>query len=140
MRQFNTLLNQPELMALNAHSKEALAAQEIWKAIAPDNLATLSHASSIKNKQLTLFANNNTIAAKIKLFVPSLLIQLQKQGCEVTSIRVKVQVKSGLVAKPKRLKEISPQAAINLNRLANQLSGTALGDALTKLAKNSIKN
>jgi Dna[CI] antecedent, DciA len=134
MRQFNALLKQPELIALNAHSKDAQAAQAIWVAIAPDNLAKFSHASSIKNKQLSLYANNNAVAAKIKLFIPSLLIQLEKQGCEVTSIRVKVQVKSTLQAKPKAIKKLSAKAAIDLNQLAEKLSGTALGDALARLA------
>jgi hypothetical protein len=134
MRQFNALLKQPELIALNTHSKDAQVAQEIWGAIAPDNLANFSHASSIKNKQLSLYANNNAVAAKIKLFIPSLLIQLEKQGCEVTSIRVKVQVKSTSQAKPKAIKKLSTKAATNLHQLAKKLSGTALGDALARLA------
>jgi len=134
MRQFNTLLKQPELIALNAHTKEALTAQAIWIAVAPDNLAKFSHASSIKNKQFNLYAQNNAVAAKIKLFIPSLLIQLEKRGCEVTSIRVKVQVKSTSQAKPKTIKKLSAKAAIDLNQLAKKLSGTALGDALARLA------
>ncbi|MBC7698316.1 MAG: DUF721 domain-containing protein [Bacteroidia bacterium] len=134
MRQFNTLLKQPELLALNAHNKELEAAQKIWMAIAPDNLAQLSHATSIKNQQFTIFANSNAVAAKIKLFIPSLLIKLEKQECEVTSIRVKVQVKSTPQVKPKPIKKLSTQAASDLNKLAEKLSGTALGDALARLA------
>lgn len=134
MRQFNALLKQTELIALNAHSREAQVAQEIWVATAPDNLAKFSHASSLKNKQLNLFANNNAVAAKIKLYIPSLLIQLEKQGCEVTSIRVKVQVKSSPQTKPKVIKKLSAKAAADLHQLAEKLSGTALGDALTRLA------
>lgn len=134
MRQFNALLKQPELLALNAHSKDNQFAQEIWGAIAPDNLANFSHASSIKNKQLNLHASNNAVAAKIKLFIPSLLIQLEKRGCEVTSIRVKVQVKSNPQPKPKTIKKLSAQAAADLNKLAEKLYGTTLGDALARLA------
>ena len=134
MRQFNTLLKQPELLALNAHNKELEAAQIIWMAIAPDNLAQFSQATSIKNQQFTIFANSNAVAAKIKLFIPSLLIKLEKQECEVTSIRVKVQVKSTPQVKPKPIKKLSTQAASDLNKLAEKLSGTALGDALARLA------
>jgi len=134
MRQFKALLKQPELIALNAHTKETQAAQAIWVAIAPDNLAKFSHASSIKNKQFNLHAQNNAVAAKIKLFIPSLLIQLEKRGCEVTSIRVKVQVKSTSQAKAKTIKKLSTKAAIDLNQLAKKLAGTALGDALARLA------
>lgn len=134
MRQFNSLLKQPELIALNARNLEAQAAQEIWKAVAPDNLAQFSHASSIKNKQFNLFADNNAVAAKIKLFIPSLLIKLENQGCEVTSIQVKVQVKSTPPVKTKRIKKLSLHAATELNQLSKKLSGTPLGDALARLA------
>jgi hypothetical protein len=134
MRQFNALLNQPELKGLAAHSKETLAAQKIWLSIAPGNLGQLSHASSIKNQQLNLYASNNAVAAKIKLCIPSLLIQLEKQGCEVTAIRVKVQVKSSPQAQPKAIKKLSRQAANELDGLAKKLSGTDLGDALARLA------
>jgi hypothetical protein len=134
MQQFNALLKQPELIALNAHTKDAQVAQKIWGLIAPDNLAKFSHASSIKNKQLNLYAHNNAVAAKIKLLIPSLLIQLEKQGCEVTSIQVKVQVKSSPQAKSKAIKKLSSKAGNELNQLAEKLSGTALGDALSRLA------
>jgi len=134
MRQFNALLKQPELIALNAHAKEAQVAQEIWMTIAPENLAKFSHARNVKNKQLNIFADNNAVAAKIKLFVPSLLIQLEKQGCEVTAIQVKVQVKSTPQTKPKAIKKLSVSAAADLRQLAKKLSGTPLGDSLARLA------
>ena len=137
MLRFNALLNNPGLTALDAHAKEAQSAQKIWVEIAPDNLAQLSHAASIKNQQFTIFANNNAVAAKIKLFMPSLLIKLQKLGCEVTSIRVKVQVKSSPQAKPKVIKKISAKAGLELKQLANKLAGSPLGDALIKLANKA---
>lgn len=137
MQRFNTLLKQPELSALNARTLETHTAQKIWAAIAPDNLAQFSHASSIKNHQLTLFANNNAVAAKIKLLIPSLLIKLEKQECEVTAIRVKVQVKSAPQPKPEVLKKLSPLAAKQLKQLGEKMPGTALGDALCRLAKNA---
>ncbi|HSI38154.1 MAG TPA: DciA family protein [Methylotenera sp.] len=137
MQRFNTLLNQPELTMLRARTQETQTAQKIWEAIAPDNLAQLSHASSIKNQQFTVIANNNAVAAKIKLFIPSLLIKLEKQGCEVTAIRVKVQVKSTPPTKTKTLKKLSAHAASNLNQLAEKISGTTLGDALARLAKKA---
>lgn len=137
MQRFNALLNQPELTMLKARTQETQTAQKIWEAIAPDNLAQFSHASSIKNQQFTVIANNNAVAAKIKLFIPSLLIKLEKQGCEVTAIRVKVQVKSTPPTKTKTIKKLSTHAASNLNQLAEKISGTTLGDALARLAKKA---
>lgn len=137
MRQFNSLLKQPELVALNAHTKEAQVAQNIWEKIAPENLAQFSHATAIKNQQFTILAHSNAVAAKIKLFIPSLLIQLEKQECEVTSIRVKVQVKSTPIAKPKVIKKLSLQAGSDLKILAEKLTGTPLGEALARLASKA---
>lgn len=137
MQRFNVLLNQPELKALNARNQQTQAAQKMWESIAPDNLARFSHASTIKNQQFTIFADNNAVAAKIKLLTPSLILKLQKQGCEVTLIRVKVQVKSSLQPKQKQLKKLSPVAAEQLQQLSKKLAGTALGEALTRLAKNA---
>jgi hypothetical protein len=137
MQRFNALLNQPELNMLKARNQETQAAQKIWEAIAPDNLAQLSHASGIKNQQFTVIANNNAVAAKIKLFIPSLLIKLEKRECEVTAIRVKVQVKSTPPTKTKTIKKLSIHAASNLNQLAEKISGTTLGDALARLAKKA---
>lgn len=138
MQRFNTLLAQTELNALSVRNKENEVAQKIWEAIAPDNLALYSRAGSIKNKQFTVFAVNNAVAAKIKLFIPSLLIQLEKQECEVTAIRVKVQVKSTSTPKPKAIRKLSNNAATSLNELAEKISGTPLADALARLAKKSV--
>lgn len=137
MHQFNSLLKLPELVALNAHTKEARIAQNIWEMIAPENLAQFSHATAIKNQQFTILAHSNAVAAKIKLFIPSLLIQLEKQECEVTSIRVKVQVKSSPQAEPKMLKKLSSQAGSDLKSLAEKLTGTPLGEALARLASKA---
>ncbi|MFZ3088748.1 MAG: DciA family protein [Methylotenera sp.] len=137
MQRFNTILKHPELNALNARNQQTQTAQKIWEAIAPDNLAQFSHASSIKNQQFTVFADNNVVAAKIKLLLPSLLIKLQKQVCEVTAIRVKVQVKSTPQPKLKPRKKLSPMAVSQLKQLGKKLSGTALGDALDKLIKTA---
>ena len=137
MQRFKTLLNHPELNALYTHTQETQAAQQIWEAIAPDNLAKFSRAISIKNKQLNVYADNSVVAAKIKLLLPSLLIQLQKQECEVTAIRVKVQVKSSPQPKRKTPRKLTPAAVSSLKQLGEKLAGTALGDAINKISKNA---
>jgi hypothetical protein len=137
MQRFNTLLKHPELNALNTRTQETQAAQKIWEEIVPDYLAKFSRASSIKNKQLNIYADNSVVAAKIKLLSLSLLIQLQKQVCEVTAIRVKVQVKSSPQPKLKTPRKLTPAAVSSLKELSVKLTGTALGDALNKLYKSA---
>ena len=137
MQRFNSLLSHPTLSALNAHNREAEFAHHIWQQIAPDNLANFSRGLHIKNQQFTISTSNNAVAAKIKLFVPSLLIQLQNRGYEVTAIRLKVQVKSTPEIKPKVIKKLSSKAAAHLNLFAGSLTDTELGDALAKLAQKA---
>jgi len=139
MQRFNTLLKQPELIELNKRTQESQAAQKLWGEIAPDNMAQFSHISSIKNNQFTVYANNNAVAAKIKLLIPSLLIKLEKQGYEVTAIRVKVQAKSSPLPVPKFRKSLSTEAIHQLQKLEVKLSGTSLGESLAKLLKNASK-
>jgi hypothetical protein len=139
MQRFNTLLKQPELIELNKRTLESQAAQKLWVEIAPDNMAQFSHISSIKNNQFTVYANNNAVAAKIKLLIPSLLIKLEKQGYEVTAIRVKVQAKSSPLPVPKFRKSLSTEAIHQLQKLEVKLSGTSLGESLAKLLKNASK-
>lgn len=135
MRQLNILLHQPEFNALKVQAKQAAMAQSLWLAIAPRAVTQFSHASGIENHQLQLFADNSAVAAKIKLLTPSLLIQLEKQGCEVTAIRVKVQVKSNSHPPQKTIKKLSSNAAANIQHLAEKLSGSPLGDVLARLAR-----
>jgi len=137
MERFNSLLKHPELNALHTRTQAVQAAQKIWEAIAPADVTKFSHASSIKNQQFTVVADNSVVAAKIKLLIPSLLIQLQKQEREVTAIRVKVQVKSAPQAKPKSPRKLSTAAAQRLENLSSQLGDSALGAALKKLSKNA---
>lgn len=134
MRQFNALFNQAELNVLSEHAKKAAVAQQLWLSIAPAPMVRYCHASSLENKQLSLRADNNAVAAKIKLLIPSLLIRLEKQGSEVTAIQVKVQVKSSPQAKVKVLKTLSKNSAASIDELAKKLKGTPLGASLAKLA------
>jgi hypothetical protein len=138
MRRFNALCKEnPELAALSGQADSLTASQKIWSAILPDTLKPFTQAGSVNHGRLTVYADNGAVAAKIKLLLPSLLNELQKQGLEVTSIRVEMQVKSSprKPAKPRR--NISPQAASSLGKLADDLRGSALGEALAKLSRRS---
>lgn len=137
MEQFKAILRQLELNGLNTHNQQSQTAKKIWQTIAPAELLKFTHAGSIKNHELTVLADNNAVAAKLKLLLPSLLIQLKKQECEVTAIRVKVQVKSAAKAKPKPLRKLSASAAMQLNSLGEKLAGSPLGEALKKICKNA---
>jgi hypothetical protein len=135
MRRLNALFNDnADLAALSSQAGNLTATQKTWDAIAPDSLKQFTQAGSVKHKRLIVYADNGAVAAKIKMLLPSLLTKLQNQGLEVTSIRVVVQVKSGLEKPAKSVRNLSPQAASSLQNLAVELKGSALGDALSRLA------
>ncbi len=137
MERLNSLLKHTALSALNQRHQQSEAANKIWEAVVPADLVKFCHAVEVKNHQITVLAENNAVAAKIKLLTPSLLIQLKKQECEITAIRVKVQVKSALQNKSKPLRKLSHTAAKQLGDLASKLAGTPLGEALKKISKNA---
>jgi hypothetical protein len=82
------------------------------------------------------------VATKIKLSSASLLTQLQNlqktepfyRECKVTSIAVKVQVKSQARPKTNVPRKLSKEAATRLNNLASQLGESTLSEKLKKLA------
>ncbi len=135
MQKIGALLKaQNQLSSLTEQASSLIASQALWLSIVPENLKPYTQAGNIKHKRLTVHADNGAIAARIKMLSPSLLIQLQKQGVEVTSIRVQVQVQSNAVKPDKLPRTLSPRSASDVHALAEKLSGTELGDALARLA------
>lgn len=137
MRKISTFLSAQQSISSLAHQASALTAlQKIWHAIIPENLLPYTQAGNIQHKRLTVYADNGAVAAKIKLLLPTLLSKLQKQGVEVTSIRVQVQVQS-IASKPIRSpRVVSQNGADNLQALSNQLTGTKLGEILARIASH----
>ena len=136
MRRINALFKEnAELVALSDQADSFTVSQKNWDAAAPDSLKPFSQAGTVKHKRLTVYADNGAVAAKIKLLSPGLLTKLQKQGLEVTSIRVEVQVKSDPRKTVKITRSISQNAASSLEKLAHELPDSALRDALLKLAQ-----
>lgn len=136
MRRINALFKEnAELATLSGRADSLSVSQKIWQSIVPDPLNRFTQAGNIKHKRLTVYADNGAIAAKVKLLLPSLLKKLQNQGLELTSIRVQVQVKSTPRKREKTPRSISPLASSQLNDLAEQLRGSPLGEALTRLSR-----
>ncbi len=145
MRKINTLFNESADSQFNSLTKQAnahLNLRQLWEAIAPIMLSQSSFAGSLNNGQLTIYAHNASVAAKIKLTSASLLTQLQNlaisdpfyRECKVTSITVKVQVKSQPKPIVKTPRKLSNQASASLKNLANKLGNTTLSDKLKQLA------
>ena len=137
MQLINAILKKSALSKMAEKAKELTTIQKIWNEVVPAQLKPFTQAGNIQHKRLTVQVENGAIAAKIKLLLPSLISKLQKQGVEVTSIRVEVDVQSkqDKVAKPTR--HLSENASSTLQSLAKQLEGSELGEVLTRLSKRT---
>jgi hypothetical protein len=142
MRRINVLFKRGikenvELASLLNQADSLSATQKIWNTVIPEALIPYTRAGTVNHKRLTVYIDSGAVAAKIKLLLPSLLVKLQKQGLEITSIRVQMQVKSSPRKTVKPTRHISQAASATLGELADKLSGSALGDALDKLSRHT---
>lgn len=103
-----------------------------------DIVPAFAQSSQVLNLQygtLTVAAGNAAIAAKLRQLAPELVARLQKRGCEVIGIRVKVQVSfsSGKpVRTPRKLGKDARKAVDELSRQLDE--GSPLGRALKRIA------
>ena len=146
MRKINALFS--ETSELNNLAKKVQARQSLqhfWQAAAPNILSQNSFAGSLNNAQLTVYADSAIVANKIKLTQASLLTQLQNlqkddplfRECKVTSIVVKVQVKSRQKPAIKTPRRLSQKAANSLKSLAENLGDSPLSAKLNNLARKT---
>lgn len=80
------------LMALAEESGQRLAAIQ---PLIPVALQSQIVPGPIDGPQWCLLVHNSAAAAKLRQLLPTLLLALNRRGWEVTSIRLKVQTRSG---------------------------------------------
>ena len=127
--------NNANFAALTDKAKTLTMTQKIWSEIVPEAFKSATQAGNIEHKRLTVYVVNCAVAAKIKLLLPSLLTKLKKNGLEISSIRVQVQVQATSERPEKPNRSLSEAASKDLGSLAEKLEGTALGDVLKRLSK-----
>ena len=115
---------------------QALSAlQQHFASVAPPYLAQSSMVLGLQFGTLSIAVANATVAAKLRQLAPELVVLLQNRGCEVSGIRVKVQV-TYTRAPPKHVPRILTKTAQNaLNELSQKLDDSPLKHALEKMAR-----
>lgn len=91
--------------------------------------------SGLQFGTLTIVAANATAAAKLRQLAPELVVLLQNRGCEVSGIRVKVQVSIAPVPPKHTPRQLSKTARNALNDLSDSLDESPLKQALKKAAR-----
>ncbi len=136
-----TLLNgNQELRPLLAKVQALSALQRHFISVAPPHLAQSSQVQvlGLQLGTLSIAVANATVAAKLRQLAPELVVMMQDKGCEVSGIRVKVQVSFDRLQPKPAPHKLSKKAQNALNELNLSLNDSPLKLALEKMAK--IKN
>lgn len=132
----------PALHNLTLQAQRLMALQKTFNLVAPAPLVKFCSVASFGNNTLVIYAENGSIASKLKQQLPTLLAKFKLREIEVTSIRVEVQAQPTHVNHHK-IKEIalSTGGIESLERLTNNLSDSPLKSALAvMLARHTSKN
>lgn len=90
--------------------------------------------SGLQFGTLTVVVANATAAAKLRQLAPELVVLLQNRGCEVSGIRVKVQVYVAPLPPRHTPRQLSKTARTAFNNLSESLGDSPLKQALKKIA------
>lgn len=124
------------IAALLPQAERLIELRRIYSELVPQQLLRSSSIVNYKRQTVVIFAENNAIAAKLKLLSPRLVNDFSKRGVEVTGIRLEVQPRQKPMnaLTPKRA-ELSAAGAESLEALARRLPDSRLRQAITELVE-----
>ncbi|TAK67776.1 MAG: DUF721 domain-containing protein [Betaproteobacteria bacterium] len=122
------------IAALLPQAERLIELRRIYSELVPQQLLRSSSIVNYKRQTMVIFAENNAIAAKLKLLSPRLVSDFSKRGVELTGIRLEVQPRREpqQALTPKQAK-LSAAAAESLQSLAKRLPDSRLKQALTEM-------
>ena len=123
-----------ELRPLLTKAQALSALQHHFMGVAPHHLAQSSQVLSLQSGTLSIAVGNATSAAKLRQLAPELVVMLKNRGCEVSGIRVKVQVVVGSRYTKHTHRKLGKTAKNALNELGQSMGDSPLKSALEKLA------
>jgi hypothetical protein len=104
--------------------------------VAPPHLVQSAQVLGLQLGTLSIAVANATIAAKLRQCAPELVIKLQNRGCEVSGIRVKVQVSFDRIPPKPAPHKLGKTAQDALNGLSLSLDNSPLKTVLERMARN----
>ncbi len=127
-----------ELQPLLAKVQTLSALQHHFIAVAPAHLARAGQLQvlGLQLGTLSIAVANATVAAKLRQLAPELAILMQDRGCEVSGIRVKVQVSFDRLQPGPAPHQLSKAARAALHELGDRLNDSPLKLALERMAKS----
>ena len=125
------------------HANFILDLRKALAKVLPGDLAQYCSIANYKSGKLVVFADNNAIAAKLKLLATGLPDkisgQLQQTGRQVTAVVIEVQPRAATTATHKKSASLSAHGAQEVRALAEQVTDIKLKNILTSLASRSRK-
>lgn len=119
------------IASLLPQAERLIELRHIYTKLVPQQLLRSSSIVNYRQQNVVIFAENNAIAAKLRLLTPRLINDFSKSGVEVTGIRLEVQPRQTPLNEtmPKRAR-LSRAGAESLGALASQLPDSKLKQAL----------
>jgi hypothetical protein len=123
------------IAGLLPQAERLIELRHIYRKLVPQQLLQSSSIVNYRQRKVVIFAENNAIAAKLRLLTPRLINDFSKSGVEVTGIRLEVQPQQAAAKQtaPKRAR-LSRAGAESLQALAGQLPDSRLKQALAGMA------
>ncbi len=124
------------IAALLPQAERLIELRRIYSELVPQQLLQCSSIVNYKQKNVVIFAENNAIAAKLKMLSPRLVNDFSKRGVQVTGIRLQVQPRQ-----EPRKEQIQKQAKLSaagaesLDALAKRLPDSKLKQALMEMVE-----
>jgi len=137
-QQLKTLLNgNQELLPLLAKAQALSALQRHFISVTPPHLAQSSQVQvlGLQLGTLSIAVANAAVAAKLRQLAPELAVLMQSRGCEVSGIRVKVQVSFNRLQPKPPPNKLSKTAQNALDELSRSLNDSPLKLALEKMIR-----
>ncbi|OGT24946.1 MAG: hypothetical protein A3K00_09570 [Gallionellales bacterium RIFOXYD2_FULL_52_7] len=124
-----------ELRALLNTVQTLAELQQHFAHVVPHHFAQFSQVLGLRHGTLSIATANGTLAAKLRQLAPDIAVKLQNRGCEVSVIRVKVQV-TYAASPPKHAPRIlTSTAQQQLHELSLSLNDSPLKQALEKFSQ-----
>lgn len=131
------LKDHQELRPLLTQVQVLSALQAHFTAVAPPHLAQSVQVLNLQTGTLSIAAANAAIASKLRQIAPELVVQLQNRGCEVSGIRVRVQVSYDRLQLKPAPHKLSKAAHNALRDLSVTLKDSPLKIALDRMIKKN---
>ncbi len=125
----------PELRGLAHKAGQLAALEQLYRQAIPPALAKTSRVIGFERHTLTIGADNNAIAAKLRHLTPHVLKKVQESNVEVTGILIKVQVGQPEAPPAHAAHVMSSTGRQELVGLAANLQDSPLKRALLRLIK-----